>query len=116
MSVTKRRMLEDILGQAAEDKRRWSRNRTGVSPMPGYEIPFTEAEERCEKAREMIRELERREELDALAEFARINEAAIRNPDVRKKIHEWQLQIMKGERPNLDDLKLDGGNEDVPSL
>ena len=123
MEVTKRRILEDLHEQLAEEKRRMSHNRTGRQPIVGWEIPFTDTEKKMELVREMIRGLEESAVFDEIELFAEKNKDALKNPGVRQRIREWQREIMEKGRPDLEELKpgprlvkMDGGREDVHTL
>ena len=116
MAVTKRRILTDLHEQLAEEKRRMSRDRCGRIPEPGWEIPFMDTEKKMEMIRDMMRGLEEKTTFSEIEEFAEKNKEALKNPFVRARIREWQRQVMAGEPPSLEDLKLDGGREDVHTL
>ena len=116
MFVTKRRVLEDLLEQLAEEKRRMSQNRAGRVAQYGWEIPFQDTEKKMQLVREMIQGLEAVQEFDELQHFAKKNQKALKNSAVRDRIRRWQEEIMAGEGPNMNDLRLDRGEEDAHHL
>ena len=75
-----------------------------------------DTEKKMEMIRDMMRGLEEKNTFSENEEFAEKNKEALKNPFIRARIREWQRQIMEGHRPDLTDLKLDGGEEDAYHL
>lgn len=114
--LTKRRVLEECLGLFRASRARMSQHHNGLVPLDGYETAFTAEGERCRVLQEMLQELSIQEERDRIDQFAEQNRQALEQPEVRRRIRDWQREIMEGKRPNLDDLKMDGGMEHAAVL
>ena len=109
--VGKRRVLSECLKMYESELKRYSKHLNGLEPMSGYEEVFRETEKRCEIIRDMIRDLSASVEHDALEAFVKQNREALRDPNVKRKVREWQAEVMAGNIPTLWELKPGGEDE-----
>ena len=82
--ITRRETLLDCLDYQRRFLMMASKDREGLVPIEGLEDEFDERETKCRILREMIQALE--------------------SEPVRAALAEWQIRLMKGERPNTADL------------
>lgn len=82
--ITRRSTLLDCLAYQERFLMMASKGRTGLIPIEGLEEEFDERRKKCEILREMIQALE--------------------SEPVRAALAEWQIRLMKGEKPNNDDI------------
>ena len=83
--ITRRSTLLDCLAYQERFLMMASKGRTGLIPIEGLEEEFDERRKKCEILREMIQALE--------------------SEPVRAALAEWQIRLMKGEKPNMKDLE-----------
>lgn len=62
-----------------------SKNKMGFEALEGLEDEFDERQKKCQILRDLIQ--------------------AYESEPVRKALAEWQIRLMKGEKPNNEDLR-----------
>ena len=82
--ISKRETLLECLEHMRVLKRVVSVDRKGIIPLEGYEDLYFERERKCVIIQELIQALE--------------------SEPVRAALAEWQIRLMRGERPNTADL------------
>ena len=88
--ITKRETLLDCLEHMRVLKRVVSVDRKGIIPLEGFEDLYFERERKCCIIQELIQALE--------------------SEPVRAALAEWQVRLMEGEKPTLEELKENGRN------
>ena len=83
--ITKRNVLLECLGMMRMRRNVVSEGRRGLIPIKGFDDEFFRRQKKCEVIQEIIR--------------------AFESEPVRRAVAEWQVRLMEGERPTLDDLK-----------
>jgi hypothetical protein len=83
--ITKRETLLDCLEHMRVLKRVVSVDRKGIIPLEGFEDLYFERERKCCIIQELIQALE--------------------SEPVRAALAEWQVRLMEGEKPTLEELK-----------
>ena len=81
--VTKRETLLDCLRYQERWMKTSSKGLKGIEPLEGLEDEFYERQEKCRILRELIQAME--------------------SEPVRAAIAEWQIRLMKGEKPSMKD-------------
>ena len=82
--ITRRETLLDCLEYETLKLLLVSKDHKGLTPAEGHEDEFDEYMEKCRILRDTIQALE--------------------SEPVRQVLAEWQIRLMKGEKPNNDDL------------
>ena len=83
--ITRRSTLLDCLDYQTRWLKMSSKGRQGREPIDGLEDEFYEREAKCRILRELIH--------------------ACESEPVRAAMAEWQIRLMKGEKPNTKDLE-----------
>lgn len=83
--ITRRSTLLDCLDYQTRWLKMSSKGRKGREPIDGLEDEFYEREAKCRILRELIQALE--------------------SDPVREVLADWQVRLMKGEKPNTKDLE-----------
>lgn len=83
--ITKRNVLLECLGMMEQRRNEMSAGQRGLVPAAGYEDEFFRQQEKCRVLQRLIQ--------------------AYESEPVRKAVAEWQVRLMEGKRPTLDDLK-----------
>lgn len=91
--ITRRSVLLECLQEREMEMKGYSRDARGLISLMGYEELFEESREKCRILRELVQALE--------------------SEPVRKMIANWQMEIMNGQQPTLEDLKPEQPQEAV---
>lgn len=101
MEISRIGMLEELLKQKEEEKRKYSHWQAGMRAEPGYEQIYEDRTSECQLLREMIREEQTRMGRRALEEFVDQYEDLLKRPDVKEALKDWQKVIMAGGTPDI---------------
>lgn len=83
--ITRRETLLECLEMMRMRKKVVSVDRKGIIPLPGYEDLFFDRQRKCQIIQELIQ--------------------ANESEPVRRAIAEWQIMLLKGMKPDTNDLK-----------
>lgn len=101
MDITRIALLEEILRQKEAEKRKYSHWQNGLQAEKGYEQIFEDRLIECDLLRDMIREEQARSGRRELVRFVLEHEEALRRPEVRERLRQWQQDIMDGKTPGV---------------
>ena len=101
MEITRSGILMDCLEEHNRQMHKYSRHGAGLIALPGYEQLFDDLSEKCRMLRAMIMENMDREQKAKAEEFAREHREELQDPEVQRKLAQWQKDLMDGKPTDI---------------
>ena len=100
MEITRSGILMDCLEGYNREMHKYSRHGAGLIALPGYEQLFDDLSQKCKMLRAMIMENMDREQKAKAEEFAREHREELQDPEVQRRLAQWQKDLMDGKKPD----------------